>query len=253
MTEAEWLANTSSKRMLHFLGWPPGQRKMLLFAAACCSRLADLDQPWLPLSCVRIVERFADGLASEAERRAAFEEAVACHDALYLPNARLGPRYFFEHEGLLRLTHAADAIAHAVKLCGHEGAASTSLHETWVVASRCQNALFDCVPGADPNTDEDEFGVDIRRQFESRWQARALRDIVGNPFHPVALDPRWRTASVRDLASAVYEDALTDRMPILADALEDAGCGDERIIRHCRDGGIHVRGCWVIDLLLHKK
>jgi hypothetical protein len=83
-----------------------------------------------------------------------------------------------------------------------------------------------------------------------------LRDIFGNPFRTVTLDPAWLAwngGTVRKLAQAVYDDRAFDRLPILADALEDAGCTDGEILAHCRSGGEHVRGCWVVDLLLGKE
>jgi hypothetical protein len=79
-----------------------------------------------------------------------------------------------------------------------------------------------------------------------------LRDIFGNPFRPVTFDPRWRTSDVVGLAQAIYDDKAFERMPILADALMDAGCDEEQIIAHCRGDGSHVRGCWVVDLVLGK-
>jgi len=79
-----------------------------------------------------------------------------------------------------------------------------------------------------------------------------LRDIFGNPFRPVTLDPRWLTPDVVEIAKAIYEDRAFDRMPILSDALMDAGCDNEDIINHCRGDGPHVRGCWVVDLILGK-
>jgi len=84
-------------------------------------------------------------------------------------------------------------------------------------------------------------------------QAEIVRDIFRNPFHPVAFDPRWRTADAVGLARAIYEDRAFERMPLLEDALMDAGCGDEQVIGHCRGGGQHVRGCWVVDLVLGKE
>jgi hypothetical protein len=83
--------------------------------------------------------------------------------------------------------------------------------------------------------------------------AGLLRDIVGNPFRPVTLNPAWRTSNVTGLAQAIYDDRAFDRLPILADALEDAGCDNADILNHCRDGGVHVRGCWVVDLVLGKQ
>jgi hypothetical protein len=85
-----------------------------------------------------------------------------------------------------------------------------------------------------------------------------LRELFGNPFRPVTLDPRWLTSTVLDLARTIYEGdprqagGYMSGLPILADALMDAGCDDEQILGHCRGPGPHVRGCWVVDLLLGK-
>jgi hypothetical protein len=77
-----------------------------------------------------------------------------------------------------------------------------------------------------------------------------LRDIVGNPFQPVALTPAWLTLEVVALGRSIYEDRSFARMPELADALERAGCTDANILEHCRAPGPHVRGCWAVDILL---
>ena len=80
-----------------------------------------------------------------------------------------------------------------------------------------------------------------------------LRDIIGNPFRPVAVDPAWLTSDVLLLARGIYEERAFDRMPILADALQDAGCDSADVLAHCRGANPpHVRGCWVVDLLLGK-
>jgi hypothetical protein len=84
--------------------------------------------------------------------------------------------------------------------------------------------------------------------LEKKEQAVLLRDIFARPGPPM-LDPAWLTSTVTSLAQAIYADRAFDRMPILADALEDAGCTDASILEHCRGGGEHVRGCWVVDLL----
>jgi hypothetical protein len=81
---------------------------------------------------------------------------------------------------------------------------------------------------------------------------RLLREIFGNPFRPVILDPRWLTSAVVDSATAIYNHRAFDRMPILGGALLDAGCDNEEIIAHCRSEATHVRGCWVVDLILAK-
>src|SRR5262249_39695788 len=78
------------------------------------------------------------------------------------------------------------------------------------------------------------------------WQCAMLRDIFGNPFRPVTFNPAWRTTTVTSLAQAIYDERAFDRLPILADALEDAGCISGDTLGHCRSGGEHVRGCWVV-------
>ena len=93
----------------------------------------------------------------------------------------------------------------------------------------------------------------------AKWHAELsamcdlLRDIFGNPFRPVALDQSWLTSDVLALARGIYDERAFDRMPILADALQDAGCTNEDALNHCRDTTQpHVRGCWVVDLVLGK-
>jgi hypothetical protein len=93
---------------------------------------------------------------------------------------------------------------------------------------------------------------DLDPHFELE-QAELVRDIFGNPFRPVAFDPRWRTEDTVGLARGIYEDRAFDRLPLLADALMDAGCADEQVLSHCKSEGPHVRGCWVVDLVLDKE
>jgi hypothetical protein len=83
-------------------------------------------------------------------------------------------------------------------------------------------------------------------------QAGLLRDIFGNPFRPPTFDPSWRTSTAVGLARSIYAARAFDRLPILADALEEAGCDNPDVLSHCRGDGPHVRGCWVVDLVLGK-
>jgi hypothetical protein len=80
----------------------------------------------------------------------------------------------------------------------------------------------------------------------------ALRCLYGNPFRLAFVDPAWLSwngGTVGKLARAIYDDSALERLPILADALEDAGCSDQDILNHCRQPAAHVPGCWVVDLL----
>ena len=85
--------------------------------------------------------------------------------------------------------------------------------------------------------------------------APLVRDIFGNPFRPVVIDPawlRWHDSLAVSMARRMYDSRDFTNMPVLADSLEEAGCTDRGILSHCRSGGEHVRGCWVVDLLLGK-
>jgi hypothetical protein len=92
----------------------------------------------------------------------------------------------------------------------------------------------------------------ILAQNEWRTVCALLRDVFGNPFRRVTVDPVWLTwndGTVVKLAEGIYGDRGFDRLPVLADALEEAGCQDADILGHCRRAGPHVRGCWIVDLL----
>jgi hypothetical protein len=83
-----------------------------------------------------------------------------------------------------------------------------------------------------------------------------LRELFGNPYRPIAMKPlwlSWNNGTIPKLAQSIYTDRAFDRLPILADALEDAGCDNADILAHCRGPGPHVLGCWVVDLLLGKE
>ena len=89
---------------------------------------------------------------------------------------------------------------------------------------------------------------------EELHQCTLLRCIFGTPFQGSPLkEPKWRTDTVTGIAQAIYDDRAFDRLPVLADALEDAGCDDRELLDHCRSGEEHVRGCWAVDLLLGKE
>ena len=101
---------------------------------------------------------------------------------------------------------------------------------------------------------------------ESAWDAATLwanqtfhpdqmvREIFGNPFRPTPGTVSWRSSVAVHIAEGIYaEDSFDHRLPILADALEDAGCTDSKVVEHCRGDGTHVRGCWVVDLILGRQ
>jgi hypothetical protein len=91
------------------------------------------------------------------------------------------------------------------------------------------------------------------RAPEWRWQTALVRDVFGNPFRPLSFDPAWQTPQALALARTAYEERRWEELPLLADALEEAGCDNDAILNHCREQRPHVRGCWVIDLVLAKE
>jgi hypothetical protein len=214
MTEAEWLAGTEPEKMLAFIRAKASERKLRLFACACCRRIWRLLSDERSRKAVKTAERFADGLATRQQLRAARAYAADA-DAF----AQGGPCYA--------------PAAHAA--CAH-AAAARAIDEVRE-AARCA-----ATHPATTNT-------------EKTAQAALLRDLFGNPFRPVTAAPAWLSwngATVPKLAQAIYEERRFTDLPILADALEEAGCDHADVLTHCRSGAEHVRGCWVVDLLLGK-
>jgi hypothetical protein len=213
MTEAEWLACGDPQPVLEFLRGKASDRKSRLFACACCRRVWHLLTDKRSRTVIEVAERFADGLSPDDELAAARSGA---HAALAFVNP----------EDLTAEDYAA------------LGAEAAAFPEAPRAAGSVAWAAQNC-----------------GGQGENRSQSALLRDIFGNPFRPVAADPSWLAwngGAVRNLARAIYDERAFDRLPVLADALEEAGCDNADVLGHCRGGGEHVRGCWVVDLLLGK-
>ena len=220
MTEAEWLACEGPNAMLLFLRDRASERKLRLFACACCRRIWDWLGDERSRAAVEIAEDHADGLADDSRLHTARNDASDCE--LLLGN-RLNPDESARAAYWTLLEQEFIGVAELVRIAVSIAAAARRTEPIEAAVSR-----------------------------EACWQVRLLRDIIGNPFRPVAIDPAWLTANVLDLARTIYAERAFDRLPILADALMDAGCDDPLILDHCRSSGPHVRGCWVVDLLLGK-
>jgi hypothetical protein len=89
-------------------------------------------------------------------------------------------------------------------------------------------------------------------ELPESWRS-LFDDVFGDFFRPAVFDPQWRTANTLGLARAIYEERAFHRLPALADALIDVGCDSQEILGHCRSGSPHIRGCWVLDLVLAKE
>jgi hypothetical protein len=245
MTEAEWLSCASAWEMVRFIRGRTGkvslryrlgaerlERKQRLFLAACCRRIWPLLSDARSRRAVEVAERYADRAASGPELQAAHAAAAAAyHEAVRMPRTAAA-----------LATEAAAAVAqvefalHGFNICmrGMDVAAN---------APAARTASPDAPLGYDPDVLAGERAA----------QTGLVRDVFGNPLRPVQAEGGWLTTDVRGLASGIYEEQAYDRLPILADALQDAGCADPDVLDHCRNSGPHVRGCWVVDLLLGKE
>lgn len=237
MNEAEWLAEQHLFALTEFLRNRGEHRKLRLFAAACCRRVWDLLCRDAAKKVVELSEAYADGEATEAELRSAlsdpqFDDLEIQEKGKAEPGTQLSVR-------VLSAIIAARLLAdpYYERSCG-----------AYIVA---QETSFD--PTSDFVYDPKVHGEGMylpTDDAESAEQEKLLRDIIGNPFRLPAFDPGWRTQPTVGIASKMYKSRDYADMPVLADALEEAGCNDADIIAHCRKPAVHVRGCWVVDLVL---
>jgi hypothetical protein len=108
--------------------------------------------------------------------------------------------------------------------------------------------LRDALAWHSPEAVRNDVKIEVQRV-----QSHMIRCIFGNPFRPVVVDPAWLTSDVISVAETIYNERAFGRLTDLADSLEQVGCCDTGILAHCRSNGSHVRGCWVVDLILGKQ
>ena len=241
MTEEQWLACTDPQEMLDFLrcGGKASDRKLRLFACACCRRLWHLLTDQRPREAVGLAERYADGGASAAELEGALSASVPSAWGSPTGGANWSAQRALDTDA--SRTAAPMATAAAVALERTKGTPRRTSNRP----SRKWKRLWESTVTA-----------------EQQAHSALVRDLF-TPFRPVAVGPVWltrRAGAVPPLAQAAYEQrelpaATLDptRLAVLADALEDAGCDKPDLLDHLRGPGPHVRGCWVIDLLLGKE
>jgi hypothetical protein len=232
--EQGWLTATDPQAMLQFLMGTASERKPRLFAVACCRRIWHLLCDARAQEALELAERFADGLVGEGERVAARKAAQQAAQSRAVTRRPLAPKW---------QRRAASAVYYATARDAGEAAANAP-----------RLAVEALIWQAGGYTGCDSRAI---REREQAAQASALRDIVANPFGPPAVVTpgwlAWNEGTIRGIAQGIYDDRAFDRMPVLADALEDAGGDGEAILRHCRQEREHIRGCWVLDLWLQKE
>ncbi|MDY3557351.1 hypothetical protein R5W24_006540 [Gemmata sp. JC717] len=246
LNEAEWLAAPHLIWMVAYLldeqrDRPGEDRRHILFGCACCRDVWDLIQWDAARRLVELAEDYADGRISEAEFKAGTASALF---------ADLEPHY----RGLGGPQQLSARVLHAIRAA--RGLASDNYrmsHGAYCVAQETStDAQYEFIPTPQrPMSPKGGFVPPDHEQIQQK--VPLLFDIFGNPFRPVALDPAWRTENALALARQMYASREFSAMPVLADALQDAGCDSADILDHCRGPGPHVRGCWVVDLVLGKK
>jgi hypothetical protein len=221
MTETEWLACTDPTLMLEFLRGKVSERKLRLFAAAAFRRLVGLLPDPRQRRGIEALEQLAEGTVTQSARRGVTAEV----------------RHAIPRDDWVAGTLPTDDPHYVALMLYREFCSSrVAIHAVQATAGLADSA------------------------GEQHEQVRLMGCIFGNPFRHVTVSRGWQTPQVVALAQAAYDNRIlpagtldTARLAVLADALEEAGCTDADILSHCRSAGPHVRGCWVIDLLLGKQ
>jgi hypothetical protein len=217
MTDAEWLSATAPERLLNWLQRSkrrrPTLRKLQLLANAFADRIADRFIDPVSIAVREFMERMAESHLSQDEYLVEWRKWQSALDTL-------------EPHGHI--------LAWAVRV---------SQPGIWVRFGAPEKQVL-AVAG---------YVSSMLGAAEQAAQVEALRDIIPNPYRPATFSPSWRTSTDTALAQQMYESRNFSTLPILADAIQDAGCEMDDILNHCRGPGPHVRGCWVVDLVLGKE
>jgi hypothetical protein len=209
----EWFACEYPGNMMTWLRTASG-RKLRLFACASCRQVWD-EMSAAGRELVLAAERWADGIITRNEL-----QAIRENQEKLLPRDSFGVLTRPDKAALATATPRKDAL---------------------------RDLLADVAVGKVGQFD----GAGLRRVHSHH--AQLLHDIFDDLFLSAVVEPSWRTPPVLELAKGIYASGVVDGLPILADALEEAGCEQEEILSHCRSGKQHVRGCWVVDQVLKKE
>jgi hypothetical protein len=217
MDESGWLTTRDTaglERYLRQTDTPAHLRRLSLFACACARRvLHRIVDPEFASACGRLLEEseaLCDRGHSMKDHRLAFEQA---RSRFPLPGRLASDDECYAGLAVLKASSGGLFL---------QGVRELSLRAT-------------------------------RRLKEADAQRDLLRCVFGNPFRQIILDPTWlawQNGLIPALARHIHDERRIDEMPVLGDALEDAGCDDEVILAHCRDGDAHIRGCWLLDSIL---
>jgi hypothetical protein len=228
-TEGEWREWDHPRPLIRRLEGLVTERKARLFEVACLRRLWEAPEVREYRWVVEVLERSADEPVPAVERESAARALFrVVENATWVMGGMYGQ--------LLKEPEHRDA---------HPWVMAVQTSDAMVILAGRALRISKGLPDDRPEWDQ--------RLPEERAQCDLLRDIFDNPFRPTEFSPAWLTSDVLALARGIYADKAFDRMPILADALQDTGCDSDEVLNHCRDTSAkHVRGCWVIDRILGK-
>jgi hypothetical protein len=272
MTEADWLACDHAAPMLIYLRGEVSEQeraeskaslhsgagvlypgpspffppvRFTRFIAACLGRLrlSPLEEPTI---------RYLDAFQRYADGNSTLDEVQECCSAMHaagVPGQRRAEDYLAFWGG-------------GTPFAARSACRGTSGAFAWAVAK--DSIAMTCAEATEDDWFEWGFSggppdplFQATRRAEDREQVRLLREVLGNPFRPITFDASWRTPTVVMLAEAADDSCLLpcdeleqDRLAVLADALEDAGCSNTDVLSHLRGPGPHSPGCWALDLCL---
>lgn len=228
---------------------PRWDRKIRLFSVACCRQNSLMLTDDRSRHVLKVVEDHVDGHATDWEleeaqniaqeavtlsRSLAFEPIVGSDVARHYLHADRTLYDLVDREMAILADAAADGDARV----------------------RAASACWDCASSSEQLREVGLLQVDEAKNVLGHLNVlnpgQLLRCIVGNPFRPVAFAPEWRTTVAVEIAAQIYESRDFGSLPVLADALEEAGCDHPAVLAHCREPGEHARGCWVVDGVLGK-
>jgi hypothetical protein len=235
MTEEEWLGCDDPTPMLEYIREVSCNRKLRLFAISAIRLYATSHGDERTRKVIEVAEIAAEGGLNRYDLHLESMKVGA-----WIPALRDSP---------------AELMTRAAGLC--IGADTMNAAVAVVTAMpHLESCLGPSVLQSDSSPGEQteliRSGAEGRNACRT-WLAVNVRDIFGNPFRSVGVLRQWRTSTVVALAQQMYDSRDFSAMPILADALQDAGCDNADILDHCRGPGPHVRGCWVVDLVLSKE